>query len=154
MTETIVDNLKTVDIEEKHSEQPIVVQGRLPRGRFEASHKERTIRQGRQRIVHGVMQQPAFSALPGRDVSLRAGQANRLAVLVTNSDPAAEHPAIGPVPVQDAMLTFELGSFPLEMILEQRQEPRAVFGMDPAEPLADSAFDFVLGVAQAHLPSG
>ena len=107
---------------------------RLLGGALQLPHEVVAIGQAGQRIVQGVVEQLALGLFAGRDVGLRAGDADRPAGLIAHRDAPAQHPAVAAVAVHHAVLALEMAGMPVEMLLQVGLQAGSVVLMHAVKP--------------------
>jgi hypothetical protein len=151
--ETVVDHLEAVEVYEDHGEGKFgVAPGALQRV-AEAIHEERAVGEARQRVVEGVVDETLLGEFTFGDVCQRAGHADDPALAVPHGHSAAEHPAVSPPPVQQAVFDLEVCVAAQRVRLNLRTQPRFILGMHSAQPLLGRAPDFGLRVAEHRFPA-
>ena len=76
-----------------------------------------------------------------------------LAGRVPHRHPAAEHPAIGLVLVQQPVFALEMRGDPRRWARQLRLDPRDVLGVDPPQPFLRARADLLVLVAEHRLPA-
>ena len=154
MPKALVHRLEPVDVQEQHREAvvraPLLESERLP----QAVHEQRPVGQAGEPVVEGVVQQLLLGTLALGDVRLRARQPVRFAGAVPDRRPAHQHPAPTSVQVPQPVLGLKVRRAPLEVQAQVAEQPLAIVGVDPIEPLVGIVAQLGLLRPQLLLPAG
>ena len=102
-----------------------------------------------QRVIKGLGITHRLFGLPlFRDVGVRAGHTVGLAVGIAQGNAAGDDPAVGAIFVSQAMFETIGRSAALEVGLDRRHGPRAIFRMEAFFPFVEAMLDLVVKIAK------
>ena len=92
VAETVVDDLEAVEVEEEHGEEAVLATLAALDGELQVIHEERAVRQPRQHVVEGFVEQALFGALAVGDVLNLEDEVDGGGQRVADHGHAQQHP--------------------------------------------------------------
>ena len=152
--EALVHLAEAVDVDEEDRRPRVRLGLRVGHRGREAVEEELAVRQAREVVVHGVVQQTLLCGLGVGNVEQRADAADHLAVVAEDGPRAQAEPLVVPIVRPQAETLREAAAAGLDHRVERRLEAVAVLRMQHLQPVPGRALQRPAGKAQALLGLG
>ena len=151
--ETVIDIFEPIEIEEQNCEPLLGVAFRARKCVAQSVHQYRPVGEPREGVLEAGRSHRLSRLVLPVDVRLSTDDANRPIIGVFHDLAAGQHPAVIPTLRHHPISLLDHGDLTGDAGVDDRAQPRQIFGVDSVQPALEIVLDLVRRVAQHVFPA-